>query len=62
MSNPYIVFVGNTADNLQPFESAPTKEAAISRAKELQEAFVCVEAVYMPEDDVDVNDVVYSVK
>lgn len=62
MSNPYVIFVGHTADNMQPFESASNQETAISRAIELRDAFPCVEAIYMPEDDLDTNEVVYSHK
>lgn len=62
MSNPYVIFVGHRADDVQPFESAPDKESAISRAIQLQDVFPCTEAVYMPEDDLDINEVVYSHK
>ncbi len=60
MSNPYVIFVGHRADNLQPFSAAPTQEDAIQRAISLKETFPCVEAVLMPEDDFDTNEVVYS--
>ena len=60
MSNPYVIFVGHAADNLQPFESAPTQEDAIQRAIASKDAFPCVEAVLMPEDDIDTNEVIYS--
>lgn len=60
MSNPFVIFVGHRADDMQPFDSAPTEKAAISRAAELKEAFPCVEAIYMPEDDLDINEVIYS--
>lgn len=59
MSNPYIIFVGHKADDMQPFESASSQNAAVKRAIELQDAFPCVEAVYMPEEDLDTNEVVY---
>jgi hypothetical protein len=62
MSNPYVIFVGHKADNMQPFESAPSQEAAVNRAVELQEVFPCVEAIYMPEDDLDINEAVYTHK
>ena len=60
MSNSYVIFVGHTADNLQPFESAPTEEAAIELAIQLKDKFPCIEAVLMPEDNLDINKVVYS--
>ena len=60
MSNPYIIFVGHTADNLQPFESAPNEQLATEVAQQLQTMFPYTEAVYMPEDEVDTNEVVYS--
>lgn len=60
MGNPYVIFVGHTADNLQPFESAPNERSAIEAAQQLQTMFQYTETVYMPEDDVDTNEVVYS--
>lgn len=59
MSNPYVIFVGHAADNLQPFESAPDEKTAIKRALELKDAFPCTEVVYMPEENLDVNELVY---
>lgn len=60
MSNPYVIFAGDSRNHLEPRKSAPTKESAIEIAKELQEKWHCVEATYMPEDDLDINEVVYS--
>lgn len=62
MSNPYVIFVGHKADDLQPFESAPDQRSAVEQAEQLLTMFPCVEAVYMPEDDLDTNEVVYSHK
>ena len=62
MSNPYVIFVGHRADDMQPFESAPDEKSAVNRAVELRDAFPCVEAVHMPEEDLDINEVVYSHK
>lgn len=62
MSNPYVIFVGHAADDLQPFASAPDQMFAINRAIELQDVFPCVEAVYMPEEDIDTNEIVYTNK
>ena len=60
MSNPYVIFVGQSKDNMQPFESAPSERDAIQQAQQLQTMFKYTEAVYMPEDDVDTNEVVYT--
>lgn len=66
MSNPYVIFSGETKNDLYPVGAAPTKEEAISRAKALallgkvKPEYKCAEAVYMPEDDDDTNEVVWS--
>lgn len=60
MSNPYVIFAGDDKDHLEPLKSAPTEESAIEIAKNLQQKWNCVEATYMPEDDLDVNEIVYS--
>jgi hypothetical protein len=60
MSNPYVIFVGHRTDDMQPFDTAATELAAINRVDELKDAFPCVEAVYMPEEDLDTNEVVYT--
>lgn len=59
MSYPYVIFVGSTADNMQPFDTAENERAAIDRAIQLKDAFPFTEAVFMPEDDVDTNIIVY---
>ncbi len=59
-SNPYVVFVGDTKDDLYPYLSASTKEVAAEKANELTAKYCCVEAVYMPEDNDDINEIVYS--
>ena len=60
MSFPYVIFVGTAIDNLQPEIASPTEQDAIMLAKSLQDEFSFVEAVYMPEDDLDTNKVVYA--
>ena len=61
VSNPYVIFAGETADDLYPVDTAFTKEEAISKAADLwQKTKKCVEATYMPEDDIDTNVVVWS--
>ena len=57
--NDYIINVGQTRDELNPFESAHTEPEAIERAKELNKEYKCVEVVYMPQDNIDVNKIVW---
>ena len=57
--NPYVIFVGEFKDDLEPIASAPNKETAIRIAKAVQGEYSYIEAVYMPEEDDDANDVVY---
>ncbi len=58
-SYSYVVFAGNDRGNLQPTKAAPTKQAAIKEAQQLQGTYRCVEAIYMPEHNVDINRIVY---
>ena len=60
MSFPYIIFVGKSPDVLEPFEAAPDQNSAINRALQLQDTYSCVEVSLMPEDNLDVNELVYS--
>jgi hypothetical protein len=60
MSNSYVIFAGNSQGNLQPISSAPTKKSAIADAEALQSKYPCVEAIYMPEDNLDINKIVYK--
>lgn len=59
-SNPYVVFVGDTKDDLYPYLSSSTKKLAVEAAKELTAKYCCVEATYMPEDNDDINEIIYS--
>ena len=65
-SFPYIVFVGATKKSLYPTVACPTEEEALHKAKSLAALgkvnadYKCVEAVYMPEDDDDTNEVVWT--
>lgn len=59
-SNPYVIFVGDTKDDLSPYKSVSNKKLAVKTAKELATEYRCVEAIYMPEDNDDINDIVYS--
>jgi hypothetical protein len=60
MSNPYIVFTGNSRNNMQPFMSAPDRSTAIREAIRLEANNKCVEATFMPEENLDVNVIVYA--
>lgn len=56
----YIINVGHDRKDLGPYESAFTGELAINRAIELCNEFDCVEVVYMPNDDDDINEIIWS--
>lgn len=58
-SYPYIVNVGMEKDNLQPYIAAPTEGKGIIEAKIAQKFYNYTEVVYMPEDDLDTNEVVW---
>lgn len=55
--NDYVINVGNDWGNLTPFEAAATKKKAIATAKAL--GAKCVEVVYSPCDDVDINEIIW---
>lgn len=57
----YIINAGDTLDTCDPFEAHPTKESAIRRATELSKKFKYVEVVYMPEADLDTNDLIFHI-
>lgn len=65
-SFPYIIFTGPTKDDLYPVRAAATEEEAIQSARAIallgkgNPMYRCAEAVYMPEDDNDTNEVVWS--
>lgn len=58
--NDYIINVGNSRNDLDPFESAHTGAEAIERARELGKEYSHVEVVYMPNNDVDINEIIWS--
>ena len=60
MSHPYIIFTGNTKDEMYPVSSAHDCSTAISEAIKLEATNKCVEATFMPEDNDDVNVIVYA--
>lgn len=58
--NDYILNVGQTRDNLNPYASAHDLEEAETKALELRKTWKCVEIVYMPCADVDVNQIIWA--
>lgn len=57
----YILFAGHTKNDLQPIASFAEQEHAIEAGKcAAQNGFSCVEVTFMPEDDDDTNEVVWS--
>lgn len=58
-SYPYIINVGMEKDNLQPYLAAPTEDKGIIEAKIALKFYTYAEVVYMPEDDIDTNEVVW---
>lgn len=55
----WILNAGPSKDNLAPYCAFPTKEEAIKSAKNALNFWNFTEVVYMPEDDVDTNEVVW---
>ena len=56
----YIINAGMEKDDLEPVLAYPDKEGAIKEAEKLVDLFYeFAEVVYMPEDDVDTNEVVW---
>lgn len=60
MSNPYVIFTGESKESLYPVSSAPDCSSAISEAIRMEKSNKCVEAAFMPEDNDDVNITVYA--
>lgn len=58
--NDYVINVGQTWDNLTPFDTAASKKEAIEIAKHL--ITKCVEVVYSPCNDIDINEVIWKNK
>jgi hypothetical protein len=59
-ANDYILNVGQTQEELTPFASAPNSEGALTKALELRKTWKCVEIVYMPVDDDDINEIIWA--
>lgn len=58
--NDYIIHVGHSKEDLNPFDSAHTPQEAVDKAKEYTEDWEYIEIVYMPVDDDDINEVVWT--
>jgi hypothetical protein len=60
----YLLFTGKDQNSLHPACAYKHKEDAIDAAKRLEAEKIaklkCIEVVYMPEDDIDANEVVWS--
>lgn len=60
----YLLFAGPTTDDLYPTCAYKTAEDAIEAAKRLEAEKIkklsCIEVVNMPEDDDNINEVVWS--
>ena len=59
-TNDYILNVGQTRDELTPHDSAATPAEAEKKALELRKTWKCVEIVYMPVDDDDINEIIWA--
>lgn len=58
----YIMFAGKNKNDLYPISSWQDKDDAIEAAKRIlaTKAYKCIEVTLMPEDDDDINEVVWS--
>ena len=50
VAETYIIFAGDTEDNLKPVDAAETKAYARQVAKDTTQAYSYVEVIYMPDD------------
>ena len=64
VSHDYIINAGKSQNNCAPLIATPTKEEAIEKAKVLveQHKYKYTEVVFMPESDIDINEVVWTSK
>ena len=58
--NDFVINVGESRFAMEPYESAHSEKEGRERVDELHKSFKCVELVYMPQDNIDINEVVYS--
>lgn len=56
----YIINVGQTKEDLGPFEAAHSRGGALASALKLSEEYKYVEVVYMPQEDDDINEIIWS--
>lgn len=56
-SAPYVIFAGEDQLTAEPMTACFTKKGALATAQKYSETHKYSEAVYMPEDDVDTNEV-----
>ena len=56
----YIINVGQDKSDLGPYESASTREKAIAMAENFSKIYPMVEVVYMPEEEDDINEIIWS--
>lgn len=56
---PYLINVGDEKDNLHPYIAAQSHEQGLIRAETALQFYNYSEVVYMPEDDLDTNEVVW---
>ena len=50
VAETYIIFAGDTEDNLKPVDATETKAYARQVAKDTAQAYSYVEVIYMPDD------------
>lgn len=55
----YILNLGNNENDLQPEDAYPSIATALTEALKFHDDYKLIEIVYAPEDDVDINIVVY---
>lgn len=58
---PYVVFAGKSCSEETPMSAWPTEESAIEAGQALldSKSYKYVEVVLMPEDDLDINEVIW---
>ena len=64
VGHDYIINAGKSQNNCVPVNAALTKEEAIEKAKVLieQHTYEYTEVVFMPESDININEVVWTSK
>ena len=64
VNHDYIINAGKSQNDCTPLMAASTKEEAIKKAKVLieQHTYEYTEVVFMPESDININEVVWTSK